>query len=284
MNTASRMESTGMRGKIHISGETAELLRAEGKEQWFEPREGKVFVKGKGEMQTYWLHTSLGAGTMSIGEMTLGETSLDSSEDEGLVFMNQEMKKHERLAKWNAELLCKYLKLVVARRRAGQEVEESAPVKTLSLPQSTIGNTVRDHVKAVLPFPEYQANDSSEETAAEELDEEIQEQARIFVHRISAMYNDNAFHNFEHASHVAMSVSKLLSRIITPDNGASSSRIKITDMELHDSTFGITSDPMMQFAVVFAALIHDVDHSGVVRLPENLCFFSTGNLVYSIFP
>ena len=75
MNTASRMESTGMRGKIHISGETAELLRAEGKEQWFEPREGKVFVKGKGEMQTYWLHTSLGAGTMSIGEMTLGEVN-----------------------------------------------------------------------------------------------------------------------------------------------------------------------------------------------------------------
>jgi hypothetical protein len=31
--------------------------------------------------------------------------------------------------------------------------------------------------------------------------------------------------------------------------------------ELHDHTYGITSDPLTQFAVVFAALIHDVDHT-----------------------
>jgi 3'5'-cyclic nucleotide phosphodiesterase len=32
---------------------------------------------------------------------------------------------------------------------------------------------------------------------------------------------------------------------------------------LHDHTYGITSDPLIQFAVVFSALIHDVDHQGV---------------------
>jgi 3'5'-cyclic nucleotide phosphodiesterase len=32
---------------------------------------------------------------------------------------------------------------------------------------------------------------------------------------------------------------------------------------LHDHTYGITSDPLTQFACVFAALIHDVDHEGV---------------------
>jgi hypothetical protein len=31
----------------------------------------------------------------------------------------------------------------------------------------------------------------------------------------------------------------------------------------HDNTYGITSDPLTQFAVVFSALIHDVDHRGV---------------------
>jgi len=31
---------------------------------------------------------------------------------------------------------------------------------------------------------------------------------------------------------------------------------------LHDHTYGITSDPLTQFAVVFSALIHDVDHTG----------------------
>ena len=36
-----------------------------------------------------------------------------------------------------------------------------------------------------------------------------------------------------------------------------------TQMALHDHTYGITSDPLTQFACVFSALIHDVDHPGV---------------------
>lgn len=33
--------------------------------------------------------------------------------------------------------------------------------------------------------------------------------------------------------------------------------------DLHDHTFGITSDPLTQFACVLSALIHDADHPGV---------------------
>ena len=33
--------------------------------------------------------------------------------------------------------------------------------------------------------------------------------------------------------------------------------------DLHADTYGITSDPLTQFAVIFSALIHDVDHMGV---------------------
>jgi hypothetical protein len=58
-----------------------------------------------------------------------------------------------------------------------------------------------------------------------------------------------------------MSVNKLLSRIIAPDLEHDGRR----DLKwrLHDHTYGITSDPLTQFAVTLSALMHDVDHSGV---------------------
>jgi len=48
-------------------------------------------------------------------------------------------------------------------------------------------------------------------------------------------------------------------------------RIKAPDVQevkgsLHDHTYGITSDPLTRFAVVFSALIHDVDHMGVSNM------------------
>lgn len=54
-----------------------------------------------------------------------------------------------------------------------------------------------------------------------------------------------------------MSVIKLLSRIVKP------SQIGIYGPSLHDHSYGITSDPLTQFACAFSALIHDADHPGV---------------------
>lgn len=55
MNTASRMESTGVPTKVQISEQTAELLIKAGKSSWFVPREEKITAKGKGLLQTHWL-------------------------------------------------------------------------------------------------------------------------------------------------------------------------------------------------------------------------------------
>jgi class 3 adenylate cyclase len=52
VNTASRMESTGVTNKIQVSQATADLLIAAGLEVWLTPREDLVFAKGKGELQT----------------------------------------------------------------------------------------------------------------------------------------------------------------------------------------------------------------------------------------
>jgi adenylate cyclase len=51
VNTASRMESTGIPGRVQVTRETYERLKDEFE---FEPR-GRIAVKGKGEIETWFL-------------------------------------------------------------------------------------------------------------------------------------------------------------------------------------------------------------------------------------
>lgn len=61
-----------------------------------------------------------------------------------------------------------------------------------------------------------------------------------------------------------MSVVKLLSRIVAPTEEAVNKHSEgNVDSSMHDHTYGITSDPLTQFACVLSALIHDTDHPGV---------------------
>lgn len=54
MNTAARMESKGVPGKIHISEAADDALMAEDKGSWVVKRTEEIDVKGKGKMQTYF--------------------------------------------------------------------------------------------------------------------------------------------------------------------------------------------------------------------------------------
>jgi hypothetical protein len=54
-----------------------------------------------------------------------------------------------------------------------------------------------------------------------------------------------------------MSVTKMLSRIVTPeDPGANKIQEQISAESLHALSYGIANDPLAQFACVIAALIH----------------------------
>lgn len=67
-----------------------------------------------------------------------------------------------------------------------------------------------------------------------------------------------------------MSVNKLMQRVVAPQSqnnvfkkkGSKTNNQELAS-ELHNYTYGITSDPLAQFAILFSALIHDVDHWGV---------------------
>ena len=80
VNTASRMETTSLPGRIQVSVETAMQLRRFGKRHWLQEREDKVQVKGKGDMGTFWLIPLKSLSRMdSCGSITTDDDDDDES-------------------------------------------------------------------------------------------------------------------------------------------------------------------------------------------------------------
>ncbi|CAB9531243.1 Receptor-type guanylate cyclase gcy (Partial), partial [Seminavis robusta] len=88
VNTASRMESNGVRGRIHVSQATADAITLAGKASWLTPREDKILAKGKGLMQTYFAQIIAGSNVQSsVGDdntsiPSLGFDPEDSNRDD----------------------------------------------------------------------------------------------------------------------------------------------------------------------------------------------------------
>ena len=59
-----------------------------------------------------------------------------------------------------------------------------------------------------------------------------------------------------------MAVNKFLKRIVAPDIGVGDAQGDMAS-EVHNYTHGINSDPITMLAIVFSALVHDLDHKGV---------------------
>jgi class 3 adenylate cyclase len=261
MNTASRMESTGVAGRIQVSKETAERIAKHGKEHWLVQRENKITAKGKGEMTTYFLNIP-GHDAGSHGACSLGSSELVSPNESNVPGVKQsdpqELEaKRNRIADWTVEALTSLLKAILAHRKAeNTRTDPRELIKHLEEASLTHSNVI-DEVAEVVTLPNYHQLYHKNTQQTIELSQSVIEQLRHYVQMIASLYNDNPFHNFDHANHVVMSVNKLLSRITAPDLD-----VDEDGKTLHDHTYGITSDPLTWFACVFSALIHDVDHSG----------------------
>mmetsp|Transcript_20032 Transcript_20032/g.35262 ORF Transcript_20032/g.35262 Transcript_20032/m.35262 type:complete len:1107 (-) Transcript_20032:235-3555(-) len=243
MNMAARMETTGARNRIHISGDTAELLKAAGKDSWIEKRKEQIDVKGKGLQHTYWVKM----GTDSTGSACSGSVHDGSEALPALALPNSNDKVNQQKTK----------------STVNQNNTLANDTKTMRLVEWNVA-VLTQRLQAI----------KLERDGNDKIDSKVVEQLKQHVHGIASMYRKNPFHNFEHASHVTMSCMKMLSRV---NHGPSSPPQKITVSEETERTnseigdFGdfkeytndITACPLTQFAVVYAALIHDVDHAGV---------------------
>lgn len=75
MNTASRMESTGVKNKIQVSEDTADLIVQGGYQKWLTPREDMVHAKGKGTVRTFFVNILAG----SVSSRSSGFSKQDPS-------------------------------------------------------------------------------------------------------------------------------------------------------------------------------------------------------------
>ena len=184
-------------------------------------------VKGKGELQTYWLHTKKNSKQMSdtshsggdsfdVGDWLDLPTELFNSNSD-LGFSTNAIRQclseqNQRLADWNSNQLFQLLDNVVAHRKAAlKSAGLSSPDSMENGPDGpSLGsahqgvdadsNIVKDF-KDCIAMPPYNAEvvAKDRETPAD-LSQVVQQQLHDYVSIICSMYVDNPFHSYQHVS------------------------------------------------------------------------------------
>ena len=221
INTAARMESNSMRGRIQVSEQTADLLFESNKENWLIKREDKINAKGKGKLQTYWLDIK-GAKTASTSDLSSGngiaeESTLNAHQvgsNYDTTTTNGVSVQHAKLIEFNTDCLVRLLKQISARRSVSKAFTVNTDITTETTAHNVQNTgTIRDEVKECIQLPAFNAGierSQPTDTDSMELDPNAIEELRDYLSEICKMYNrSNYFHNFEHATHVAMYVSAI---------------------------------------------------------------------------
>ena len=261
LHIAARMESTGMRNKIQVSQETAELIIAAGKSQWIRAREGTVVAKGKIELQTYWLlpkyeaapstHTTSESG-VSDGErmdiidwMNAANTEDTDDVQDGIEAYDENT---QRLVDYNVDILTHALKKIIAQRnRSGKKSVDEAMKNIITKLESELGcvGSCLEEVVEVIELPKFDSAKHGEDVNNAEVSAEVLSELSNYVEIIASMYRNNPFHNFDHASHVTQSTTKLLSKIVAAKHIGKGEEL------LPDHNYGIVS--IMNVAILHAS-------------------------------
>lgn len=261
------MESTGKQNQIQVSQATADLIEASGKSHWMKKRNELVQAKGKGLVQTYWIKSKVSSAEHQPTTIDILSPSGRRLSTGSVVFERKDTEdKHtahrnrirQSLIDWQVELLSRLLKQIVLRRSMKKK-KKSQPLESFDVSKMLPREEIAE--KIVMPAFDPETKGKPMDIASVELPAAVISELNDLVTTVALLYHDNSFHNYEHACHVTMSANKLLQRIVIP--AAQEQDTKKHRKEAHDYTFGLTSDPLTQFAIVFSAIIHDLDHHGV---------------------
>ncbi|CAB9520220.1 Receptor-type guanylate cyclase gcy [Seminavis robusta] len=271
-STVSLIQKHGMNNRIHLSQGAAELLVKANKRSWVMEREERVHTLEKGEMKTYWLVKGF-RHEYDLQDRHSCHGSVVGSEEGG----NDEfatLDSEERWVEFNLEIFKGLLKQIIARREGGNiqlgSMTSKSPTQLeMSRHGSIAAEMPLEEVKEIIELPQFDKRAAKRQLDIDkvEVPDLVVQQLRDYISLVASLYNDNPFHNFAHASYVVMAVTKYMNRIIAAngmalEKGEDRNRSSV-QAAIHSHTYGITSDPLTQFACVFSALIHDVDHPGV---------------------
>jgi hypothetical protein len=179
------MESTGTKGRIQVSEETADLLVAAGKQHWLLRRAEPVHAKGKGSLQTYWLVDDK-ASSDSKSNTKAGAIG---NEPTASVNAINDLKTG-RLINWNMEVMTRLLKKVVARRIGSDQGGSSVPRSVEFEMDNRCWGSAMAEVKEIIALPTFDPASQKKEPDADslELGALVKEELHSFVTCIANFY------------------------------------------------------------------------------------------------
>lgn len=259
VNTAARLESTSWPMHIHASKATVDLLVQAGKAGWSIQRDDIAVMKGKASAKTYWINPEHKDRYRVEGNPRLGQDQQQAQETAIVIYQSSERKQMLRLVEWNVAVLYNLLQSLVAMRQS-HTFENGIEPKLVSKHDSA---TVLHEAASVLELPKFDPALRRKVAKGSIHIPQVRDQLYEFVLEIAMSYQDVPFHNFDHASHVVMSANTLMKRVVEPDDIDFSK--PDAEGKMHQSTYGISSDPLMRFTAMFSSLIHDCDHTGLTN-------------------
>lgn len=276
VNTAARMESNGKKECIHASQETADILFASGKGHWVHPRGERIYAKGKGELQTFWVVPSSGESAMFDDSIMLeGEVDMDDDDDdseadnkeariieaalEGFGGSQEEKAEKTKWAEknfksvgWVVDLLYWEVKGMAWERRRHAEIEVDDVWDDAGGLEDWEPDWNEDLQRFL--FDLSNSTDQRGDKSWKVAPEIVRDQLTQFVLKLTLQYEDAAFHNFDHLCQVLISADKMLKQLTT---------ILGRDRQLNS---------WAKFTLLLAVLIGDISPAsfGLKRITESV--------------